>query len=803
MPRLRRASSGVSLLELLVGITVVATMAMTTALAYTTVTKALIQSKSRGIAARLAQDKFETMRGLPYELVLVTPQSDLAVPPGVDLTNYPPETFSMGGKTFERTTLVSRVYRDSQGNVVALSPNAAETGLKQVRVQVNFQMGNKTETRGYTVLVSDPGLTPLNATLYGVVKTTAGVGLPNVRLFVSENQNWTTVTTSTGYYELPMDTRTYTITATKAGYWDQLAGPVAPYGWTHLDIELTARGYGRVAGLLTARPDHLVISAVSAGEAGGPPGKGRHYLELFNPTTYPILVTDGMTARIAVKRINGLNGVEPLTLSWSGTDPLYVQPERYFLLATDSATTNGVAADALIQEAQAFANSTKGGVVLEDAAGATLDKLGWDKAGDGPPDGVETEGVDVSAADFGDGAILVRKTSPAGITDGDGNSYDSGDNSKDIAVVDPIPAGHPRNSGSAASPVRYGVPASSATVSATDGLSAGAAASSTGYFLLQAVSTGTWSIAAFWRSASSVTADTVAVAQGLTTALDLLLEPAAGAQGGVSGIVKRADTLAPLPGISVAAGNLETLADSAGRYVLSLASGSYTITANLGMADSGYNVLTTTVTVSTGSLASADFHLAPCGAAAGKVTTNGIDGYPNVPVHALVNGFEAATAMTDSGGNFVLSGIPAGAATVEPVTDPTSQASTPASLAVEITQGDTAGGNNFKVGTSLGQLKGKVRQGSQPITTGVLIIVSTVALASVPTVDAAYRSGANVLYSTISDSAGAYNVSVIRHATYTVYGFFTEMSGAGRTSTTQKSQAGVLVTDAAEVDLAW
>lgn len=799
-----RHPRGISLIELVIGMALIATMAMTTGLAYTTVTKALVQSKNRGIAARLAQDKFETLRGVPYALLMVTPQADLLIAPGVDLTNYPPETFAMGGKSFERSIVVSRAYRDASGNVVVLAPAAAETGLKQIRVQVKFQMGDVPETRTSTALVSDPELTPLNGALYGVIATTAGAGIPNVKVFVTENQNWTTVTTSTGYYELAMDTRAYTITATKPGFFDKVSAPVTPYGWTPLDLQLTARAKGNVSGLLTARPDHLVISALWAGESGGPPGKHRHYVELFNPTTSPVLLHDGVSPKIRLKRVTPGDAVLDLTVTFLGAPPVTIQPERYFLIATDSPTTNGVAADALIAEPQPLANSGEGAIALQDAFGIAIDSVGWARAGQtGPPSGTETAAVTVETTQFGEGALLVRKTSPAAIVDGVGNSFDSRNNSLDLLVVFPIPAGHPRNSATAAAAVRYGVPAASATVSATDGLSAGVSASTAGAYALQGVATGTWSIAAYWTSFSSIASDAVSVAAGQTAALDLLLEKSLGGQGGVAGTVRRSDTLLPLAGILVSAGFASAFTEAGGRYVLSLPSGTYTVTANQGALDYSYNVLSATAAVPAGGLATADFNLGPCGRASGKVTTNGVDPYPNVPVHALANGFEVANAITDSAGNYVLTGIPAGAFTLEPIVDLGSQASTPASYLLSMTQGATLGGNNFTFSSSMGKITGLLTQGGKAITTGVLVIASTTTLVSPPVLDAAYRSGANVLYSTISDSAGNYSLSVVRNSTYTVYGYFTQLLGADTTLTTQRSQADVLVSTPKVVNLAW
>lgn len=801
---LLRRSRGVTLVELMVAVTILAIVAATTAGVYKAVMKGLVISKSRGVAARLAQDKLETLRGLSYDLLLVTPQEDLDVPPGVDLTNYPPETFNIGGKLFLRRTIVSRVYRDSAGNVIPLSPSAADTGLKQIMVNIGFALGATVEHSSYTALFSDPGLIPLNATLYGLVTGTSGVAIADAKVFITENQNWTGLSSSTGYYSIEMDTKTYTVTASKPGFLDKISSQITPLGPTQLNIILTAKSYGKVAGILTARPDRLLISGVFAGAAGAEPAPTRHFLELYNPTTYQIMITDGTSAKLQVKHVISDNSINNVPFTWSGTGPVYIASEKYFLIATDSPTINGVAPDALFTSMGPFSDLTKAGVAIRNEFGVAYDTVGWTNDGNpGPAAGLETAGVVTQSSNWGSGGLLRRKSTPSAVTSA-GNSYDSYSNVNDVLLFSSVASGLPRNSASAASPVQYGAPASSANVLATDGYSSAAFASSTGYYLLNSVTTGTWSLAGYLTTFSSVTADNVQVNTGLTTALDLLLEPAAQGQGGVSGSVKRSDNLQTVSGISVAAGLTSTLANASGDYVLSLASGTYTVSANSGFSDSRFNAPTSTINVTAGQMLSGiNFNLVPSGMATGKVTTNGIDAYPDIPVHALSQGLEAATAVTDSGGNYSLSGIPAGTATIEPVLDTQAQTATPATLNVTISEGTTLAGNNFQVGTSLGTLSGTVRQGTALITAGVLVIASTSTFASVPTIDSAYRAGSNVIYSGISDSAGQYTFTVARGSTYTIYGYFTAPSRSDSTVTTAVSVSNICVSSAQTVNLTW
>lgn len=806
VPAAVRGRRGVTLVELMIAVAVLSTVAMSVALAYTQVMRAMVLSKTRGVAARLAQDKFETLRGLSYANLMVTTQADLDVnPPGVDQTYYPPETMDMAGKTFTRLTVVYRVYRDSSGSIIPLSPNASDTGLKQIKVLVKFMVAGVEESRSYTVLISDLNLVPLDGTLYGLVKDTAGVALANVKVFVTENQNWYALSSSTGYYQISMDTRPYTATAVRAGYWDKVSSTFAAVGAKNVDFQLTARQMGRVTGTINARPPGLLISGVFAGSSLD---GNSHFLELYNPTTYPILVTDGFAAKIQVKWIPSDNSVNAVSFAFGDASPHSIPSQGYFLIATASPTINGKAPDALFSlPTSPFLDRNKGGVAVQNSFGVAFDTLGWtnDLGGGqpGPSNGIETRGVYVGGgSNWGGDGFLNRKSDPSGVTLGVGNSVDSGSNTSDALLFASVGAGFPRNSLSAAATVQYGVPAASATVLATDGYSAAVTASGTGYFLLTGVTTGTWSVAAYYTRFST-NVSPVAVNTGATTVVNLFLDPSSSGRGGVSGRAVRSDTLAAIPSIRIGAGTSSTLTDPAGNYILSLDSGAYTVGANVGFDDINYNTLSSTMDVPAGSVKTgADFHLEPSGVVTGKATTNGTDPYPNLPMHALTLGLEVATAMTDSAGNYTLYGVPAGLTMIAPVMDTQAQSSNPSAVNLTVTQGTTHSGNNFTVTDSLGKIMGTVKAGGSPITTGVLVVASTTPVASLPTLDSSYRAGGNVLYSVVSDAAGNYSVNVVRNSTYTVYAYYTTIGGAV-TATSAKYASNVYVTGTKQADFIW
>ena len=477
--------------------------------------------------------------------------------------------------------------------------------------------------------------------------------------------------------------------------------------------------------------------------------------------------------------------------------------QGYYLIATASPTINGVIPNALFSApASPFSSVANGGVAVQNVFGVVLDSVGWTSGGAGPSNAVETQGVAVLGGNFGTGGILTRNAVAAGLSLGTGNSIDTNNNSADVMFYASVAAGYPRNSVSAVAPVKYGIPANGAGIAASDGYSASATASSTGYYLLSAVSTGTWSLNGFWTTYSSHTSENNSVNTGATTHTDLLLEANFVNLGGVSGQILRADTLTPLSGITVKAGNVSTLSDSLGNYLVSVASGTWPVIANETFTNVGYNSIKTTVTVATGNLSTdVNFNLVPSGELTGQITTNGSSPYPNVPVHALSQDLEVATDITDNSGNYELYGVPVGAAAIAPIIDPQSQASNPTSLNVTVTQA-TLAGNNFTVTSGAGLISGTVTANNVPILTGALVVASTGAMPSPMLVNNAFCTGSTVLFETISDSAGNYSLGVSKGATYTVYGYYTSSNGS-LANTASQTVPNVFVTSSSVANLKW
>lgn len=811
----RLCERGVTLVEVLIAVAFIATVAVSSALVFTVTMKSLMYSKARGLASRLAQDRIESLRAIDYTMLLVTSQDDLDVSPGVDRTNYPAESFTMGDKVYERSVIVSKVYQDAAGTVVVLSPDAADTGLKQVKVLVTFPAGALTETRTYTALISDPGMVVLNGLLYGVVTDTASTAIAGAKVFIAENQTWAGVTSSTGYYEIQMDTKTYTIGATKSGFYDYSVSSVTiGVNGKQWNFSLQGKGRGNVDGVLTLRPpQHLVISQVVAATAtkvGNEAYETVEYVELFNPTTGPIDI--GVTGGPKTWYLNftdedgGADNKSDSDFNWVHATT-FVPSFKSYLYASATwfyAAGAWVRADAYYGTlgSNYLSHQEAGTLAIQDSAGTdTADKLGWNDLDNAAP---SYEGAPVPNPSGGDGIgagnQLVRRSSQSFLSSAWGRAYDTDFNSSDFSAVSGIPH---RPFSSDDSTMSVNIPASSATVLVTDGLSSGVFASATGYFFIPHAATGTWSLAAYYSTYSTVSARSVTVLNGLTTHQDAAMETGS-TGGGISGTVRRGDTLAVIPGITVTAGTLSAQTDGGGAFILSVASGSHSVIANEGFASLSYDTLTTTLTVSASSVTTGvDFSLNPCGLVSGKVTTNGTDAYPGIIVHALYGGVEYATSLTDSAGNYTLIGVPVGAVVVEPALDPQSQTSSPATRGLTVTQGATSAGTNFIVTTSLGTAYGTVKKGSAPITAGVLVVASTGSIAALPSIDNSYRTGQNVIYSVNSDSQGNYSLPLVRNATYSIYGYYTELAGTELTATVAVSSANVYISSNSRVNLAW
>ena len=148
----------------------------------------------------------------------------------------------------------------------------------------------------------------------------------------------------------------------------------------------------------------------------------------------------------------------------------------------------------------------------------------------------------------------------------------------------------------------------------------------------------------------------VAVGGGSTTRHDFAV---VGNPGTITGSVTDATSDQPVGGATVSYSGGSTTSDAAGHYAFSaVAEGNYTLTA----AASGHGSASRAVAVAAGASVTQDFALPPSpGAITGTVT----DAVSNTPIGGASVSYSGGSAVTDSAGQYTLSGVPVGTYTLD------------------------------------------------------------------------------------------------------------------------------------------
>lgn len=392
---------------------------------------------------------------------------------------------------------------------------------------------------------------------------------------------------------------------------------------------------------------------------------------------------------------------------------------------------------------------------------------------------------------------------------GYGRAYDSNNNNADFDVVKPLT--YPPHNRTIIENPQSGTPAAGAIVNFNDPLSNTAACDNAGRFSSPGVATGTWTMSVssgnLFAQVSNVSMQasiSTGVPNGSTT-------PTWTAVGGltntlltdttifafVSGLVQDA-TLAPLNHIEVIDGNgRSTFSSPNGQYLLLASTGlPVQITANPN--DSSMNKSYVTVSRSAQTLAqgmlydevswpsapaeTTDFTLSLGGILVGyyKSSSNtSIPGRVAVAFDPSCSGTSLAQAISDSTGHFYLLNLSTGSYCIQPSLDPaeavTPLNATPVTLAAA---GLSPTISTFTITGGLSEITGQalIASTTQAITTGVLVVASTVSLGAAtlpPQVSGATGRLCNpCYYAASSDGTGVYSLSVRSNPTpYFVYGW--------------------------------
>jgi len=200
-------------------------------------------------------------------------------------------------------------------------------------------------------------------------------------------------------------------------------------------------------------------------------------------------------------------------------------------------------------------------------------------------------------------------------------------------------------------------------VYADDGYSEAVLADSNGDFVLPGVATGTWTVyasshtqASYFNLAGSSSPITV-TAGAIVPGVDIILDQFGGNTVEIGGTAS--DGLTPLPGISVLAQGRKSVTDSNGRYMMpftNLLTSTIDWTLEVNTVDVNPVYISTAVRVAANisviHTLTRNFDLNKGGKISGRITSNGVDPLPHVPVSALDGTVERGTALTDDTGLF-------------------------------------------------------------------------------------------------------------------------------------------------------
>lgn len=805
-----KRSPGVTLTELIVAVAIVSIAVLGIIGSFNAIAISVQHSKMRTLATNLAQEKMQILRQSSYYRLLLTTAAayDTSFSPAVayDTSYYPPETILEGGTYFNRLTHV-QMASEISGTLTPLGP-ASDTGMKLMTVTVTWQQGMVKRKLQLQSVKSNPRATMATSVFTGMVRDrNTNIPIPDATVMVAENMGWQDTTESDGTYAISVYSGNYSLIASAQGYFDEHAAYAIAENQTlpGTDFLMSPQSWGTVTGSAWLN-NHIVISQV-VGSSVSAAGFDQEYVELYNPTTsyFPMVIGMGMPQIDLKYQHRTIDPLEIISLNYAIADSS-IPPKGYFLIAnTTTIEACGVtrAADAVYtipgqNIIQAPAGGAVGAVGIMPVGGAAwIDCVGWEKDGQTVPF-FEAPAIDQHIG-FSAGEQYVRRTSTHNAL-GFGRCYDTGNNERDF-VDQSMWAGSPPRNRTDTELAIAGTPAVGAVISCNDDLSFPKTADSVGNppwarIELPQVATGTWTMMitsnTFTIEISSVTISTDGQVLGVPNAGTVPPWPVANhtscmldttAQNGfISGQVKNAAGIAITPAIKVRAGSAEVDADvSTGKYIIPLASGTYSVTANPGNVNPQYiSQVIENVAVEVGQITSnQDFALAKGGMISAWVTRDKINPLPGVAVVVLdSNGNARAQDVSKSNGRVLLINIATGTYTIKPILD-SGEKSSPASSTATVVAGATVFASSFTISGAFGTITGAVTSGTKPISTGVLIVASTATLSSPPTVTSALAASA-AIYTTNSYENGTYALDVRGSSVtaYQVYAYYPVSNGS-------------------------
>ncbi len=852
----RNPRRGGTLTELMVATIILSVGVLGLFGAFKFIARSTFISRATSLATNLGQERIESLKNLSYYSLQITTATgtDATVTPSIlyDTVNYPPETIAIGGITFTRYTYVG-MADVTNSDITDVAFTYPDTGLKQITVNIVWTEAGAKKQWMLKNLLENPNINPLDSTISGTVTNSAGGNVASAIVVVEQNENWGATTNASGAYSFSVYHGTYTVRASSTGYSDGVSASfsLAKGGTANLAaIQLTAVATGYITGTAWYNPNIVISQVVAATTtlvANGATAEVE-YVELFNPTTFPINI--GTTGQ-AQKNVMLSYYEEDWSLyrydsSWyTGSHTwdmvnvtTYVAPGRYYLIANSSYfyTSGGwINADAYYDSTHSHPdnihNDKAGTSALYDWNNGWLDEVGW---ADNNNSALWGEGTTIpnAASDDGLGSPagkqIVRVSSPgvsAAMLGNFGRAYDSNNNSQDFLYEGTYFSGFvypPKNTASGAFAVISGKvptllgttyisasdPNSGSTQAFTSYITSGALSLPFTRFQLAGVSTGTWTVSAAYSSYSA-SYDNVAVTQNAYTGVPNSATspswPSANynsvqltsttAAGYVKGVVTNTSNAA-ISGIIVQGGGASKTTGANGVYFMPVSSGTVTIIVNPNNTNPSYVQDIQTPVITAGAVTTQDITLNLGGRITGYVTT----GTTPLAYQAIAatsgSGSQAGSGVTDATGVFTIRNVSTGTYTVFPVLE-SGQDVAPNTISATLTSAGSVFAGTFTVSGAFGSIAGTVSDASGLVTSGALMIASTNTIASSPAAIVGSSAPAQVpIYMVSSKADGTYTLPVRGGATYYLSAYVPVISGTGVTVTT-KTYSGIIVSPSA------
>ncbi|MBI5211593.1 MAG: carboxypeptidase regulatory-like domain-containing protein [Elusimicrobia bacterium] len=805
---------GVSLVELIVASAILSIMVLASIGSFNLITRGIHQSRTKTIANNLIQEKMEVLKNYSYYQLTVTSATTVDNNYGVVYDNnmYPSEQISLWGyPVFTRATHVA--YAEMSSGVVSTVPySSVDTGLKQIIAYLMWKDGDTYKKLTIKNLMANPSASGMDSGFRGTVTDSAGSVVPGAKVVVVGFPNWTGSADAAGAYSFAVARGTYSVTCSSTGYYSAIqTSQKATRGFytttdftnasLHPLIKIASGAITTTVWISTS----LLISQVAAGTGTYTDGgtKEKEYVELYNPTTFTWTIS-AANFELLYDEEEGGAAAAAIPLTFNVTS---LPASHYFLIASTGVieVNNRVRyADAVyttlgsdvIQDWTGGA-SNAGGVGIRLAGGPWLDRVAWRASGAGksPPVALVERNSPGDAPDYThgleDGWIMTRLTSTGTIDSSFGNAYDTDNNASNFEPIsdgqDHLGAPLYVNNSTDQKNRISGKPAHGAFSSADDTLSVPSQSyaknpnTSLEYaeVLLNNITTGTWTVK-LTSGAYMLEIGSVQIVQGSTItipgsntanshatlsgyAVTVMTSAVTGGflQGYLYGA--GAEYYTPLPNILMEANGTQVRTAANGFFFANITTGAFTGYANFNNDNPAYTSGSMSDTIVLGQIYNIpEIHLAQQGTIMGYVTS-GTGALPNVTMKAK-RGASTYEGFSDGTGYFYVY-VPNAASnyTVTPVL-PVGQSY---SSSPDPAEGNPASGQVIHVGTftitgGMGTISGAVKDGTTPITTGVLVIASRGAIPDPP--DAVYGSSApalsNPLYSVSSQADGTYSLEV-------------------------------------------